>query len=261
MMITKKPVIYLRSSVKLDSFLKQIYVYNTILNIFKVTKTHTEEEELLVFKDILQDTRPVISLAKHLIGDFNLRYSRCFDYPTLTFLTHVNSPEATEQNSLFYKTFQHRNCEVILFDEDVGSGYLVNKLSKEFKQSFGVETEIKTFINFDPKTQEVLDLKDFIYQYSDTSGLVVRAGQESIRVPYMINQDVLEKFASIRPVFLDNFGTFCWALSFLYHYHVTKNKTYQLDCFTQLQKVYKWNTIYNTELMLKFCQEYLKLYF
>jgi hypothetical protein len=257
-MITTKPVICLRASTVLVNFLKQLQIDETILRIFNVKKFTLEEDESLKFSEIMSRGLPVVSLAKHLKGDYNLNFSRCYNYYNLEFLDHIQSPDTiTEQ----LKTFQLTNCQVILFDEDIGGGYLIKKLTKMFNDSYGVEVIPETFVKFDPKFEEVLDLKDFIYQYSSSSGLVVNSKGRVHRVPYMMNIDILEKFASIRPVYLDNFGVFCWVLSFLYHYYVTNNQTYMLDCYTQLTKVYKWKVPTNTESMKEFCLEYLKLYF
>lgn len=259
-MITTKPVICLRAPQSLVSFLKEIEAYETFLRIFNIKELTLEEDEIKKFSKILDKGLPVISLAKHLKGDYNFNYSRCYDFNTLQFMNHVTSPETilTESPVLFTL----RNCKAILFDEDIGGGYLIAKLTSLFYQNYGVEVVPETFVKFDPKTEEVLDLKDFIYQFSSSSGLVVYNGYEdTVRVPYMINTEILEKFASINPVYLDNFGTFCWALSFLYHYYKTNNQTYMMDCYTQLTKVYKWTLPTNTESMKEFCLEYLKLYF
>lgn len=256
-MITTKPVICLRASKALVSFLKEMEVYETILRIFNVKELMLEEDEVKKFSKVMDKGLPVISLAKHLKGDYNYNYSRCYNLKTLQFMNHVTSPEALNEPPV---PFTHRNCEVILFDEDIGNGYLISKLSRIFQNNYDVTIIPGTFVQFDSKTQEVLDLKDFIYQFSPSSGLVVNnAGPE--RVPYMLRQDILEKFASINPMYLDNFGTYCWVLSFLYHYHKTNNQTYMMDCYTQLTKVYKWTLPTNTESIKEFCLDYLKLYF
>lgn len=260
-MITTKPVVCLRASESLVSFLEEMEVYDTILNIFNVKKLVLEEEEVKKFSEIMNKGLPVISLAKHLKGDFNLSYSRCYNARTLTFLNHITSPEISEDSIPSFNTLP-RHTQVILFDEDIGGGYLIKKLTRIFREDYSVELIPETFVKFDPKFQEVLDLKDFIYKFSDTSGLVVDNGNSfPYRVPYMITPEVLEKFASIAAVYLDNFGTYCWVLSFLYHYYKTNNQTYMLDCYTQLTKVYKWNLPTNTESMKEFCHQYLKLYF
>lgn len=257
-MITTKPVICLRTSTKLELFLRIIGAYDTILRIFNVKNLYREEDELEQFTKLLDNGIPVVSLAKHLKGDVNLNFSRCYDLNTLSFIQHTQSPEDLQAQ---FADFKFKNCQVILFDEDIGGGYLISKLVKSFADDYNVEAIPKTFVKFDPKIEEVLDLKDFIYKSSDSSGLVIKDKGRIERVPYMMNTDILEKFASIRPVYLDNFGSFCWVLSFLYHYYMSNNQTYMLDCYTQLTKVYQWKLPTDTESMVEFCLEYLKLYF
>ena len=258
-MITTKPVVCLRAPLRLELFLRIIGAYDTILRIFNVKEMYSEEKEIEQFSKIMNKNIPVVSLAKHLKGDYNLNFSRCYDYNTLAFVQHTQSPEDNLRSQ--FADFNYRNRQVIIFDEDIGGGYLMSKLVKSFAEDYNIEAIPQTFVKFDPKIEEVLDLKDFIYQSSDSSGLVVRDKGRISRVPYMMNTDILEKFASIRPVYLDNFGSFCWVLSFLYHYYMSNNQTYMMDCYTQLTKVYKWKLPTNTESMVKFCLEYLKLYF
>lgn len=257
-MITNKPVVYLRSTEAINSFLKSLDAYETILRIFNVRKTITEESEEKQFASLLGQGLPVISLAKHLSGDYNFSYSRCYDLDTLQYVEHIRSPETTSD---LLSNFKLRNQTVILFDEDIGGGYLIEKLKNSLRTTNGITVDVQTFVKFDPKFEEVLDLKDFIYKYSDSSGLVIKDNEQIFRVPYMLNTNILEKFASIRPTYLDNFGAFCWVLSYLYHINVTHNQTYQYDCYRQLIKVYQWNLPINTESMKEFCLEYLKLYF
>lgn len=239
---TTKKVTHIRINDNLLDFLSKtqnLYILDEVFGpSFKLV--YEEDENNFLQKSIARKMGiPIVSLAKHVPADYNFDLSRLYDMQgNFRGFTSTTKGSFDEQVDSVNETE-----DIFLFDEDIGSGYLIELLIKRFQIKKGIRAIPLTYLKFDPKTEEVIDLKDFIYKYSDTAGLVVSEAPEGLeeldvhRVPYMINKEILIKFASIKPVFAQEIQKVFWRLSLQYHQTMTFNKTYIADCELQLKKL------------------------
>lgn len=228
---TTVPVTTIRMNYELHGFLMQQGVAEQFFQFFgrQVEFVFEELEQRKFYKHFKPTCdAPVISLAKHIPSDYNLDLSRAYTVDGKFIGFFSSGTGLTLEEAV--RNLQIKEKQVIIFDEDIGGGYLISLLQKELKETYGIESRVETFLRFDPHKEDILDLKDFIYKYSDTSGLVVKTEHGFERVPYMLSSDLFCKFTPFTFKYAWEVQEFFWKLSLAYHRHITFNKTYEADC-------------------------------
>lgn len=229
------PVTTLRINFQLHAFLCEHDYYDRLRKYFgKQFKLVFEDAEKINFDKNFKPSckHPVISLAKHIPADYNLNLSRTYTTEG-RFLGFFSCPTGLTLEEAVHD-LQITEKEVIIFDEDIGGGYLISLLQKELKNEYGIDSTVETFLRFDPTIEDILDLKDFIYKYSDTSGLVIQSPRGLERIPYMISPKILCQFTPARFKYAWELQQFFWEMSRDYHKYVSFNRTYEADCCRQL---------------------------
>lgn len=226
---TTKPVKYLRVPSRLYSLPFADSIVTFVNHLFTPGETANSERDTLALRQMRHkhnNAYPVISLCKHVKGDINLDVSRVYSHE-LKFL-RFNGFSGLSNANLTADTY-------ILFDEDIGGGYGISCIKNYLRDFKHVNAIEETTIRFDPKYEELLDLKDFIYKFDNTSGLVIlQEGAEfTERVSYIERQDILEKFASIKPEYTERFAKIFWLISWYYHSQYY-NKNHVERCITEL---------------------------
>lgn len=151
---------------------------------------------------IVNTDRKVVSMDKFIPLEYNIDVSRVFDIDG-NYLYH----------RIMYNGKQLRDVPVTIYDHDMVGGHGLN-LAKAVLQANNCPAVHFVFVEMskeEAKTKEILDLADFF-----DSGMVceVEPGQ-IMRVPYFVNERVLEKRASIPS---QQYAAFCEGLDHLKHY-------------------------------------------
>lgn len=150
-------------------------------------------EQRISLQKLVQNTdAKVLSMDKFIPLEFNIDVSRVFDLDG-NYLFH----------RVHYNGKQLRNVPVIIYDHDKIGGHGMN-LAKSILTANGCQVSHFVFVELtkeQAENKEILDLADFI-----DSGMVCQIEPDKIvRVPYHINEKVLEKRASISASRYDDF--------------------------------------------------------
>ena len=226
---TTKPVKYLRVPSQLYALDFADTIVSIANHVFAPFQTANSERDVLALRKARHKhhNAPVISLCKHAPGDLNFDISRVYD-EDLNFLRFSGFKELSRA------TFASNTY--ILFDEDIGGGYGVKCLKQYFRDFQKANIIEETTIRFDPKFEEVLDLKDFIYKFDKTSGLVMenKITEGTKRVAYIECFNILEKFASIKPEYVEKVAIMFWIISAYYHKEFCNASRYK-ECIEWLE--------------------------
>lgn len=167
-----------------------------------VTFLDIDEQRQKLQDMIINTDRKVVSMDKFIPLEYNIDVSRVFDIDG-NYLYH----------RIMYNGKQLRDVPVIIYDHDVVGGHGLN-LAKSVLQANNCPATHFVFVELSKeqaKTKEILDLADFF-----DSGMVCEIEPGTIkRVPYFVNERVLEKRASVPS---QDYARFCEGLEGLKHF-------------------------------------------
>ena len=167
-----------------------------------VTFLDIDEQRQKLQDMIINTDRKVVSMDKFIPLEYNIDVSRVFDIDG-NYLYH----------RIMYNGKQLSDVPVTIYDHDVVDGYGLN-LAKAVLQASNCPATHFVFVELSKeqaKTKEILDLADF-FDY----GMVCEIEPGNIkRVPYFVNERVLEKRASIPS---QDYARFCEGLEGLKHF-------------------------------------------
>lgn len=136
-----------------------------------------QDEQKSKFKEIFKEQKNIISLDSQIEGLYNLRISRVYDtfgYKYLGF--NVWNPEEIKNIPT--------DKEYILYDDDICGGSTMN-YAKKYLEGLGIK--IKGYFTFNyTKENEVLDLRDFLFDAKDGGLLIKQTNGDLVRKPYVL---------------------------------------------------------------------------
>lgn len=173
---------------QLDAIKQMFSTYYSSVTFLDIEEQRRKLQDLILNTDC-----KVLSMDKFIPLEYNIDVSRVFDIDG-NYLYH----------RIMYNGKQLRDVPVIIYDHDMVGGHGLN-LAKAVLQANNCPATHFVFVELSKeqaKTKEILDLADFF-----DSGMVCEIEPGNVkRVPYFINQNVLEKRASISPV---DYARFC----------------------------------------------------
>ena len=183
---------------------EQLDAINQMFSTYYSSVTFLDiEEQRRKLQDLILNTDcKVLSMDKFIPLEYNIDVSRVFDIDG-NYLYH----------RIMYNGKQLRDVPVIIYDHDMIGGHGL-KLAKSILTANNCQTTHFVFVELtkeQAKTKEILDLADFF-----DSGMVCEIEPGNIkRVPYFVNERVLEKRASIPS---QDYARFCEGLESLKHF-------------------------------------------
>lgn len=153
------------------------YIIEELHKHFSKINLIVQEFQINDYIDMFHAHRNVISLDSQISGNYNLRISRIYDsfgYRYLGF--HVWDPE-------FYKQIP-KDKKMILYDDDICGGSTMN-FAKKYLESVGVTVTGYFTFNYS-KENEVLDLRDFLFDAKDGGLLIMQPDGKLARKPYIL---------------------------------------------------------------------------
>lgn len=173
----KKKELNLRVSNKELLDVRTTYIIEELDKHFSKINLIMQEDQINDYIDMFHAHRNIISLDSQIDGDYNLRLSRIYDsfgYRYLGF--HIWDPE-------FYKQIP-KGKKMILYDDDICGGSTMN-FAKKYLESVGVTITGYFTFNY-TKENEVLDLRDFLFDAKDGGLLIMQPDGELVRKPYIL---------------------------------------------------------------------------
>lgn len=126
---------------------------------------------------MFHSTKNIISLDSQILGNYNFRLSRLYDtfgYRYLGF--HISNLE--EINKI------PEDREYVLYDDDICGGSTIN-FAREYLRNKNIKIIGYFTFNY-TRENEVLDLRDFLFDAKDGGLLIKQPNGELMRRPYIL---------------------------------------------------------------------------
>lgn len=160
----------------------------------KILKKYYSHVWVQDYDDQVQDWKeqktialPIINLDEETDHGIKLNISREYDLFGQYKIGYTNRPGYDTINNQINKIVKDNNLtECYLFDDDIFTGNTMDYIQEKLRNTNNVSVKGRlSFISGSSDNHEVVDIKDFIFGYNKSSGLVTKIDGELVRVPYI----------------------------------------------------------------------------